>query len=142
MYSTCVGIAIGLLLTACNGSSTGPSGNGVVRIQTAHVVYIPGDTALFTIENLGSTQVGYNPCPFVLERRFARRWLEVDLDRRQICDSALRSVNPGSKKVLLQHALPDVPRGTYRYRFDAVYEFSGGRLPLATRVSNQFEITF
>ena len=67
--------------------------------------------------------------------------MTVDVDRDMICDDALGLLIPGATRDLLRRELPNVPPGTYRYRFDTVYELDSGRLPLATRVSNAFEIT-
>jgi hypothetical protein len=139
--SSVVGIVVAVLVTACSGTSTDPTGNGSVRIQSAEASYAAGDTAVFTMENIGSTEVNYNACPFTLERRAGSGWLTVDVNRDMICDDALGLLNPGTTRDLLRRQLPNVPPGTYRYRFDSIYESGSERLPLATRVSNGFDIT-
>lgn len=134
--------AIGAILVAHACTSPSTSEVPVLRIQTDAAVYAPGTIVAMTLVNVSDATLAYNGCAAVLERRVGGSWVSVPPSPNATpCNLITYPLEP-EEQVVAHHALPpDIPPGTYRYRFEWVSGPSGEELPPSNRVSNTFDVS-
>lgn len=138
---TLAGLA--LVLAACyHRDPTQPSALHL-DITADRASYTAGSTATIAIRNLGGTDVGYNPCPSILQREVLGTWL-VTGPSNVLCPAAIYVLTPGATATEEVGLPADLAPGRYRVYFPILHEreaYTASAELQASRSSKPFTVT-
>lgn len=133
--------AILVAAAACTTATTTDEPTAV-RIVTSRATLHPGDSIHLLVSNVGPDVIDFFPCPAWIDRRVAGRWRQVailDFYTEDACEAISRPVSPGDSRTFSAVLNANLEPSWYRIRFAALRTF-GGPLPIASRISNGFEV--
>jgi hypothetical protein len=135
--------ALAVVLAACGGDA--PLATTLhLDITPDRASYAAGSTVTISIRNLGGADVGYNPCPRVLQRQVLGGWVTLE-PSPVMCPLAIYVLSPGAmvtEEVALSAGLTP---GRYRVYFaslTAIPEDDRATADSKSRKASQpFEVT-
>ena len=132
-------LAAALAVASCR--VTDPNEGARVELRTDATLYAPNATVAIAVRNVGSRDIDFKGCPFVLEVWEGSRWRETGWPPRpQTCTmQAADGVSPGQSKQL-GLTLPNVAKGLYRVAYAHFYAEAGTQLDYEQRVTNAFRV--
>jgi hypothetical protein len=134
---------LALVLAACFHRDPVQPGALHLDITPDRATYTAGSTATITIRNLGDAEVGYNPCPRVLQRQVLGGWVPLE-GSPLLCPLAIYVIRPG-ETVTQEMELPaTLAGGRYRVLFPSLDPppVDEGAADLQTRKSSKpFTVT-
>jgi hypothetical protein len=124
----------GLLLLACAAPdpSRGAGGTPEVELRVDQAAASPGGEATITLVNHSASEIGYNLCPAVLDRRSGGEWSEEPLRPAEVCTMELRILAPGESAEYRHTIPPGIREGEYRFRVGVEAPLGGDRVEVAS----------
>ncbi len=135
---------LALVLAACFHRDPALPDTLHLDITPDRASYTAGSTATLTIRNLGDADVGYNPCPRVLQRQVLGAWVTLE-GSPVLCPFALYVLQPGATVTEQMALSPGLAPGRYRVYFaslTAIPEDDAAAAGSQSRKASQpFEVT-
>jgi hypothetical protein len=135
---------LAVVLAACGGGDTPAASTLHLDITPDRASYTAGSTATLTIRNLGDADVGYNPCPRVLQHQVLGGWVTLEASP-VLCPFALYVLQPGATATEQMALSPGLAPGRYRVYFaslTAIPEDDAAAADTQSRKASQpFEVT-
>jgi hypothetical protein len=123
--------------SACVSADPAQRASAPANLQVSPLEARAGGEVMLTLENRTASELGYNLCPAVLDRRTADGWEQWPVSPAEICTMELRTLGPESSSSY-RHTLPRrLDPGEYRFRTFIEAPLGGDRIEVS---SSSFEV--